>query len=205
MSGAFGLLDDHHHTRVPRDLIAESNARLDLFWLLRVGALVQGTVTTVEIGGTGEGQRPARTANVCRQGSGVTIDGSHVALAWDSPMPGVERPWFVCPGCDRRCRFLYLRDSIACRRCHGLDYASRHIARQTPGVARVARLRRRLGCDDLRPFAPLPARRRGRTKAFHDALISRILDEEAALLDHLGGIVFDLKRRIRVRKARHQW
>jgi hypothetical protein len=32
-----------------------------------------------------------------------------------------------------------------------------------------------------------------------------IHDEEAALLEHLGGVVHDLKRRIRVRKERGKW
>jgi len=148
----------------------------------------------------------SRRVNVCREGSGVTIDGFHVALVWDSPMPGVERPWFVCPGCGRRCRHLYLRASIACRRCHGLDYAVRHLRRQTPGVGRVERLRRKLGGCEARPFAPLPVRiRRGRSQAYHDALVARIFDEETKLLEHLVGIVHDLKRRIEVRKARHRW
>jgi hypothetical protein len=128
-----------------------------------------------------------------------------VALAWDVPMEGIERVWFVCPACGRRCRHLYLRDSIACRRCHRLDYAVRHLRRQTPGVGRVERLRRKLGDCELKPFAPLPPRRRGRSKALHNALVARILDEEAALLDHLGGVVRDLSRRIRVRKERGKW
>ena len=44
--------------------------------------------------------------------------------------------------------YSHLRDRIACRHCHRLDYASRHLRRQTPGVGRVERLRRKLG--DLR-------------------------------------------------------
>jgi hypothetical protein len=55
-----------------------------------------------------------------------------VSLLWDNPMLGVSRPWFACPTCGRRCRHLYLRDIIACRSCNRLDYASRHLRRQTP-------------------------------------------------------------------------
>jgi hypothetical protein len=47
--------------------------------------------------------------------------------------------------------------------------------------------------------------RRGRSRAYHDALVARIHDEEAALLAHLGSIVHDLKRRIRIRKERGKW
>jgi hypothetical protein len=151
------------------------------------------------------GPAGSRTVNVCREGPNVTIDGTCVALAWDAPIGSVDRPWFECPSCGRRIRFLYLRDTIACRRCLGLDYASRHLRRQTTGVGRVERLRRRLGGCELRPFAPLPPRRRGRSQAYHDKLVAMIHDEEEKLLDHLGGVVHDLKRRIRVRNARHQW
>jgi hypothetical protein len=153
------------------------------------------------------GPAGSRTVNVCREGPNVTVDGTRVALAWDAPMEGVERPWFACPLCSARCRFVYLRGgTIGCRRCLRLDYASRHLRRQTPGVGRVERLRRKLGGCETKPFAPLPARiRRGRSKAFHDALIARIHNEEEKLLEHLGGVVHDLKRRIEVRKARHRW
>jgi hypothetical protein len=210
MCGAFGLLSDSHPTHFPVDRICERWPRLDIFWLSRIGALAPGTSTEVEIEGTGEGLRPSRRANVLREGSGAMIDGVLVRLIWDSPMESVERPWFACPDCGRRCRHVYLCDgAIACRRCHGLDYASRHLRRQTPAVGRVERLRRRLGGCEAKPFAPLPTRvrrgRGGRSKAFHDSLVARILDEEAKLVAHLGSVVRDLARRIRVRKERGKW
>jgi hypothetical protein len=92
------------------------------------------------------------------------IDGTLVRLTWDEAF-GSERPWFECPICSQRCRHVYLRDRIACRRCLKLDYASRHLRRQTPGVGRVERLRRKLGGCELKPFAPLPPQRRGRSQA----------------------------------------
>lgn len=134
------------------------------------------------------GPRTASSLDICRvvgNATHVVINETRVAIAWDEPMPGVGRPWFECPVCDRRVRHVYLRDRIACRRCHRLDYACRHIGRQTPGVARVARLPRRLRDCELRPFAPLPAR--------------------TQLLGHLQGVTRDLHRRIRVRQARGQW
>jgi hypothetical protein len=119
-------------------------------------------------------------------------------------MPGAARPWFSCPRCGRPCRHVYLIDPIACRRCHRLDYASRHLYRQTPAVHRVARLRRKLGAD-LRPFAPLPASPRGRSKAHHDRLVALVRAQEQALVEHLGSIVHDLRRRISVRKSKGKW
>jgi hypothetical protein len=61
-----------------------------------------------------------------------------------------------------------------------------------------------VACDP-RPFAPLPPRKRGRSQRRHDELVAAIHDEEAKLLDHLAGVVSDLKRRIRVRRERKQW
>jgi hypothetical protein len=74
-----------------------------------------------------------------------------------------------------------------------------------PSAARVARLRRRLGATDTRPFAPLPARQRGRKRAYYEQLIREIHDQEAKLVAYLGSVVHDLKRRIRVRKERGKW
>jgi hypothetical protein len=165
---------------------------------LRNGGLLNGTVTELEWG-TGGG--PARASE-----ADVEIAGTKIPLTWDEPMAGVGRPWWQCPVCSARCRFVYLNKQVACRRCLRLDYASRHLRRQTPAVGRVERLRKRLGGCEAKPFAPLPTRiRRGRSRAYHDALVARILDEESALLAHLQTITRDLERRIRVRKERGKW
>jgi hypothetical protein len=129
-----------------------------------------------------------------------------VAVVWEEPMERCGRPWFECPRCNRRSRHLYLRDPIACRRCHGLDYAGRHLGQQTPTVGLVERLRRKLGGCDTQPFAPLPARiKPGRSKAYHEKLVAKIQAEEQALVEYLGSIVHDLRQRIRVRKAKGKW
>ena len=130
-----------------------------------------------------------------------------ILIVWDEPMPGVGRPWFECPacGCGRRSRHLYLRDRPACRLCHELKYTSHHL-QQTPGVARVARLRGKLSDCETRPFAPLPARiLHGRSRARHEGLVAAIRAEEAKLVEQLGGIAHDLERRIRSRKAKGKW
>src|SRR5262249_59251928 len=92
-------------------------------------------------------------------------DGTGVRVTWDEPMPSVGRPWFECPACGRRCRYVYLRETIACRRCHGLQHAVRHLRRQMTGVGRVERLRGKLGGGAVGTFAPLRARRGGRRRA----------------------------------------
>jgi hypothetical protein len=198
MVGAFGLLDGYHSSAFPGDRIVERWPRVDIFWLNRIGGLVAGTTTELEWS-TGGCHCHAGTGN-------VEVDGVPIPITWDMPMEGVDRPWWSCPQCSARCRFVYLSKQIACRRCHRLDWACRHLRRQTRGVGRVERLRRRLGDCPLQPFAPLPARvRRGRSRAYHDALVARILDEESALLGHLQTVTRDLERRIEVRKKRHQW
>jgi hypothetical protein len=195
MVGSFGL-SECHLPRRPRDRFVEANARVDIWQLHQCGALVDGTVTELRWG-ENTCQLAARTPN-------LWIGGTRVLIVWDEPMPGVGRPWFECPKCNRRSRHLYLRDPIACRRCHSLKYMAENL-QQTPGVGHVERLRKKLGGCDTRPFAKLTACPPGRSKAYHDKLVAMIQAEEAKLVEHLGGIVDDLQRRIRIRKARHRW
>lgn len=70
--------------------------------------------------------RPASYPNICqvvRETPHVWINETRVVVVWDSPMEGVGRPWFECPACHQRSR--YLRGIIACRQCCRLDYVSR--------------------------------------------------------------------------------
>lgn len=197
MPGAFGLHDDHH-TRVPYSLMVEVNLRLDIWMVLQCGGLVEGAVTSLQCGDRGY-QLTRRTPD-------ILIDGTCITIVWDEPMPGVGRPWFECPVCGQRCRHVYFRDTIACRRCHCLRHAVRHLRRQMPGVGRVERLRRRLGNCDAQPFAPLPPRiRPGRSRAYHEKLVAMIHAQEAELIGYLQTVTRDLERRIRVRKARGKW
>jgi hypothetical protein len=197
MPGAFGLLDDPHPSHFPGDLIVEANPRLDIWILLRCSALLEGATTRLQWGEKG--------CLIASRAPGIWIDGTPIVIVWDEPIEGVSRPWFKCPACGQRCRHVYLRDTIACRTCHRLDYASRHLRRQTPGVGRVERLRRKLGGCDVRPFAPLPSRRRGRSRVYHERLVAMIRAEEAKLVGHLQSVTHDLERRIRVRKERGRW
>ena len=197
MVGCFGLRDDPNPFHFPLDRLVENWPRLDVWMLLQCGGLAENATTQLQWGEKG--------CLVARRTPDIWIDGTRVPVTWDEPMPGVGRPWFECPACGRRCRHVYLRETIACRRCHRLQPAVRVLRRQMPGVGRVERLRRKLGGCDVRPFAPLPARRRGRSRAYHDKLVALIFAEEAKLISHLGRVVHDLDRRIRVRKARGRW
>src|SRR5215471_36947 len=79
MVGCFGLCDDHHHTRVPHDLIVEANPRLDVWMLLQRGALTEGTETRLQSGKKGY--------SLARRTSDIWIDGTRVPATWDEPMP----------------------------------------------------------------------------------------------------------------------
>src|SRR5690606_18437656 len=57
------------------------------------------------------------------------IDGGknvlqHVRTAGSACNYGGERVWFVCPLCGRNCALMYISDSVACRKCLDLRYAS---------------------------------------------------------------------------------
>jgi hypothetical protein len=183
MPGAFGLLDDQHHIRVPADRLVENRARLDAFKLNRIGALTEGTVTGLRCGDRGY--------HLARHTPDILVNGNRIPIVWDEQ----GRPWFECPACGRRCKHLYL-DALACRICCRLDYASRHLHRQVPGVHRVMRWRRMIGIDP-HPFAAIPERPRHHTR-FH-RIAARIRAEESKLVGHLGSVTRDLDRRARLR------
>ena len=128
---------------------------------------------------------------LARHTPNILVNGNPVLVTWDEQ----GRPWFECGRCSRRVRHIYL-DELVCRRCAGLDYASRHIHRSVPGVHRVMRWRRMIRIDP-HPFAPIPKRKRHHTR--YHRIVARILLEERALLGHLQTVTHDLERRARLR------
>jgi hypothetical protein len=53
------------------------------------------------------------------------------------------RPWFRCPHCNQRCRFLVEKDgTFVCRLCSGYDYRCRHRNRSCPALNRARRVAR---------------------------------------------------------------
>lgn len=77
------------------------------------------------------GRRPTHGVNLRREGQNLCINETCVAIIWDEPMPNVGRLWFGC-ACGRKVRYLYLRETIRCAKCHGLQKAILHQGRQTP-------------------------------------------------------------------------
>jgi hypothetical protein len=76
---------------------------------------------------------------LARRAPNILINENPVLVVWDEQ----GRPWFECR-CGRRVKHTYL-DELACRTCCRLDYASRHLHRQVPGVHRIMRWRRMIG------------------------------------------------------------
>ena len=136
----FGLYEDRHHARFASDLLVENNPRLNVFALLRSGALTDGVVTRLKWG--------EKTCQLTAQRTGILLDDGEqqqrIAIIWHSPLPWIGKPAFVCPACNRDCYCLHEKAGVfACRKCHGMSYASRHLYRSVPGVHRVSRLRRK--------------------------------------------------------------
>jgi hypothetical protein len=216
--GAFGLLDDHHHTRVPHDLIVEANLRVDIWPLLQCGGLAENAETRLQWGD--------REYLLAKRGLDILVDGTRVAIIWDEPMPGVGRPWFECRatrtagnlnldgqlipirshphlpmpvfGCPRcgtdRYRLHEAAGVWACRECHGLEYACRHTHRLIPGLNRLLYLRRRIGAAQ-RPFSPIAPRPKSHVR--YHRVVAQIRALEARLLGHLRADVNDvIERRI---------
>jgi hypothetical protein len=51
-----------------------------------------------------------------------------------------ERPWFVCP-CGKRVAILYIRESIACRRCYRLAYKTQYKSERERMMMRADKIR----------------------------------------------------------------
>ncbi|MEO1610369.1 MAG: hypothetical protein AAFR90_13760 [Pseudomonadota bacterium] len=81
-----------------------------------------------------------------------------IAFAWTATNFGGKRQWFVCPGCEKRCRVIYGGALYRCRTCHGLRYESQYETSFSRACTQRHRLRKRLGqARSLEePFPPKP-------------------------------------------------
>src|SRR5262249_26856135 len=92
------------------------------------------------------------------------LAGLFVAYTYTSTMFSGFRKWFACPGCRRPARILYGVNSLRCRRCRGLKYASQSEASHWRAQRKALSIRRRVGAggDALAwPFPPKPPQMRG--------------------------------------------
>lgn len=62
---------------------------------------------------------------------------------------GGERPWFLCPDCNRRCSSIFaVRGRFACRKCQYLAYGSTQASPVDRARMKWRKLRDRLNPDD---------------------------------------------------------
>jgi hypothetical protein len=112
---------------------------------------------------------------------------------------GGFRKWFKCPGCRRPTRILYGINSLRCRRCRGLKYASQSEASYWRAQRKARNIRHRLGASGSSLDAPFP----GKPKRMRWATYDRLRAVDAALQDQwllgaargLGRLHSRMKRR----------
>ncbi len=92
---------------------------------------------------------------------------------------GGRRPWFRCPGCQRRVALLYAGLRFACRHCHGLYYECQRTRGRWSAMARLQRLRERLG-GSANLTMLFPARPRHMHGATYDRLRVQAMKLEEA-------------------------
>jgi hypothetical protein len=100
MVACFGLNDGYQLARFPVERIIEHARRLDVFWLNRIGALVQGTATVLQFDGMAGKRAAAQPKRLQISRQGVLFGDLFVNIVWNSPMFGVDRPYFVCFAID---------------------------------------------------------------------------------------------------------
>ena len=109
------------------DRVLEFRARLDVFALLRAGALVGGAITRW---GFDSGLLLRLTFHppnlIVEHGS----QRQQVAVSWYSPCPPIVRPHLHCPTCGRGCYALHEVGGIFTCRIAPLDYAYRQFSRE---------------------------------------------------------------------------
>ena len=119
------------------------------------------------------------------------LAGTFVAYSHTPTMFGGFRKWFSCPGCCRPARVLYGVNSLRCRRCRGLKYASQSEASHWRAQRKALSIRRRVGASGAALDGPFPSK----PPKMRWATYKRLRAVDAALKDQwLLGAAGDLGR-----------
>ncbi len=107
-----------------------------------------------------------------RQGMGQWEDVCYsVPLTWTGCNYGGSRPWWQCPGCQRRAAILYHGGRLfLCRRCLDLAYASQRETDRDRMRRRQEKIRERLGQTLGGVAAPFPAIPKGMHEKTYERL-----------------------------------
>ena len=68
-----------------------------------------------------------------------------VWLDWTPCHYGKKRPWFICPGCERRVAILFIARGFRCRHCLNLAYESQQRSGTTRFLYTAEKIREKLG------------------------------------------------------------
>lgn len=114
-----------------------------------------------------------------------------ILLIWTECHYGGQRPWWQCPGCDRRVALLYSGDGwYACRQCRNLAYRSQRETEEDLAFRRANRIRDRLGWPRgiLNPSG-------GKPKGMHWMTYLRLVEQHTRHSNEaLTGMGFQLAR-----------
>lgn len=83
-----------------------------------------------------------------------------VPLTWTPCHYGGERPWFVCPGCERRVAVLYGGKRFRCRHCRRLVYESTREQETSRYLHKAQQIRTKLG-GSASIYEPFPIKPKG--------------------------------------------
>src|SRR5262249_4208076 len=86
------------------------------------------------------------------------LAGLFVRYSYTCTMFGGYRKWFACPGCRRAVRVLYGVNTLRCRRCRQLKYASQSEASRWRAQRKALSIRRRAGASGDALDAPFPSK-----------------------------------------------
>jgi hypothetical protein len=101
-----------------------------------------------------------------------------VRVTWSACHFGGRRPWFMCPGCNKRVGKLYhIAAGFRCRGCGGFVYFSQRELGKQRGWAMSRKIRIRLGGDDD-VSKPLPAKPAGMKPIRYRKLLERVAAAE---------------------------
>jgi hypothetical protein len=173
----------HRSHERPPDRV-EDHPAIDVNVLARKGFLEPGTRTWH--GDDGEWEPVGLT--IVTRGDLLEFrrGGPRISAAVITTTPcyfGGGRPWFLCPGCERRCGKLHFAPHLPhCRDCADLRYESQLENQLERGLRRARRIRRQLGGEAIN-LGRFPDKPRGMRWATYGALREEALAAERAWLE----------------------
>lgn len=171
----------------------EGHRRLDCLLLRKRGLLVDGSSGTITwTSGDGEknfihvlgGRHSIQLIYNFRRNGGAWQDVCEtVHLDWSPRHHGGAQPYFGCPKCGSRRRYLIGAGArFLCRACHGLVHAASREGHSDRVFRRSWKLKRRIGAD-LAVGGPRGTRPKGMHQATYAKLLRAVEETECAAMD----------------------